>query len=535
MAKTQPPEITTVTEAQLEQLLGEVRPLVPAPTYQLLAALLQTLQWIMAAFQQNTISLARFKRMLFGHATETTAKVFPPQPQPNPASARTAGESKAKRKGHGRNGAQDYSGAKRVKVAHPTLKAGQLCPQCLRAKLYLLKTPARLVRIVAQPLFQATVHELERLRCALCGAVFTAPAPPIAGTSKYDPSVGTMLAIMRYGAGQPMYRMDKWQTYFGVPLPASTQWELIQGASATPALVYHALIGIGAQGRLLHHDDTTMRVHSLRQQMTQAPPPPEGQKRTGIFTTSIVSQVGSHPVALFFTGDKHAGENLDQLLQRRAAGLDKPLQMCDGLSRNHSKKFETILCNCILHGRRMFVDVVEDFPEECRFVVESLRDVYRVDAQAKEQQLSDAARLALHQQHSRPVMDKLQAWMNEQFEQRKVEPNSGLGQAITYMLKRWEPLTRFLEVPGAPLDNNVSERALKMAILHRKNSMSYKTLNGARVGDVFMSLIHTCQLNQVNPFEYLIALQEHSQEVVKAPTCWLPWNYTEALSPADTG
>ena len=88
---------------------------------------------------------------------------------------KASGQPKAKRKGHGRNGAQDYQAAKRVKVAHPTLKVGQLCPKCLRAKLYLLKTPARLVRIVAQPLFQATVHELERLRCALCGSVFTAP------------------------------------------------------------------------------------------------------------------------------------------------------------------------------------------------------------------------------------------------------------------------------------------------------------------------------------------------------------------------
>jgi len=535
MAKAPRPEVTTLTGAQLEQLLAEVRPLVPAATYQLLDGLLQTLQWIMVAFEQKTISIARLKRMLFGHSTETTAKVFPPQPGTDPASDQAPVEPQAKRKGHGRNGSKDYPGAKRVPIPHPTLKVGQLCPQCLRAKLYLLKTPARLMRIVAQPLFHATLYELERLRCALCGAVFTAPAPTEAGTSKYDPSVGTMLALMRYGAGQPMYRMDKWQTHFGVPLPASTQWELIEAASATPALVYDALIGIGAQGRLIHHDDTTMRVHSLRQQLTQAPPPTEGQKRTGIFTTSIVSQVGLNPVALFFTGDQHAGENLDQLLQRRSAGLDKPLQMCDGLSRNQSKEFETILCNCILHGRRMFVDVIEKFPEECRFVVESLREVYRVDTLSKQAKLSDTARLTFHQEHSRPVMDALHGWMEQQFAQRKVEPNSGLGQAINYMLKRWEPLTRFLEVPGAPLDNNLSERALKMAILHRKNSMSYKTLNGARVGDVFMSLIHSCQLNRINPFEYLVTLQEHSQDVAKDVGCWLPWNFTEALAPSDTG
>ena len=534
MAKAQRPEVSTLTGAQLEQLLADLRPHLPAATYQLIEGLLQTLQWIMAAFEQKTISIARLKRMLFGHSTETTAKIFPPNPGTDSTSAPVQAGAKAKRKGHGRNGSQDYPGAKRVKMPHPTLKVGQRCSQCGRAKLYLLKTPARLIRIVAQPLFQATVYELERLRCALCGAVFTAPAPPEAGTSKYDPSVGTMLALMRYGAGLPLYRMDKWQTHFGLPLPASTQWELIEAASATPALVYDALNGIAAQGRLLHHDDTTMRVQSLRQQLIQAPPPPTGQKRTGIFTTSIVSQVGAHRVALFFTGDKHAGENLDQLLQRRAAGLEKPLQMCDGLSRNQSQEFQTIFCNCLLHGRRGFVEVVENFPEECRFVVESLREVYRFDALTKAHQLSDGARLAFHQEHSRPVTDALHGWMKEQFDQRKVEPNSGLGQAITYMLKRWEALTRFLEVPGAPLDNNICEQALKMAILHRKNSMSYKTLNGARIGDVYMSLIHTCQLNRVNPFEYLMVLQQHAQKVLKEASRWLPWNYTEALKPSDT-
>ena len=148
MAKAQRPEITTLTATQLEALLAELRPQVSAATYQLIAALLQTLQWIMAAFEQKTISIARLKRMLFGHATETTAKVFPPQPGADPTSAKAPGEPKAKRKGHGRNGAQDYSGARKVKASHPTLKVGQLCPQCLRAKLYLLKTPARLVRIV---------------------------------------------------------------------------------------------------------------------------------------------------------------------------------------------------------------------------------------------------------------------------------------------------------------------------------------------------------------------------------------------------
>jgi Transposase IS66 family len=124
------------------------------------------------------------------------------------------------------------------------------------------------------------------------------------------------------------------------------------------------------------------------------------------------------------------------------------MQMCDALSRNELKEFHTLLCHCLLHKRRQFVDVVENFPEECRKVIESLREVYRFDALTQEQKLSDQDRLAFHQAHSQPVMDDLQKWMQEQIEQKKVEPNSGLGEAIQYMLKRWQTLTRFLSVPG---------------------------------------------------------------------------------------
>jgi hypothetical protein len=320
----------------------------------------------------------------------------------------------------------------------------------------------------------------------------------------------------------------------GVPLPASTQWELINAAATVPAAVYEALIDTAAQGRLLHNDDTTMRVQSLRQEIA-AEAKKNPAQRTGIFTTNIVALVEERKVALFFTGRKHAGENLDQVLQRRAAGLAKPLQMCDALSRNEAAGSKTDLCNCIPHGRRNFVDVIESFPEECRMVIESLREIFRVEALAKERKLSDAERLVFHQEQSQPVMDRLHQWMKEQTGQKKVEPNSGLGNAIRYMLKHWEALTRFLRTPGAPLDNNICERALKLAILHRKNSLSYKTLRGARVGDVFMSLIHTCELNQINPFDYLMTLQRHSQEVLQQPSLWLPWNYRQGPPRADTG
>ena len=181
-----------------------------------------------------------------------------------------------------------------------------------------------------------------------------------------------------------------------------------------------------------------------------------------------------------------------------------------------------LLANCLAHGRRQVVDVVDNFPEECRYVLETLGGVYHYDALAREQELSPEERLRFHQEHSGPLMKELHEWMEAQLAEHKTEPNSGLGKAISYLLNHWPKLTLFLKQPGAPIDNNIVERALKKAILNRKNALFYKTLNGAGVGDLFMSLIHTCELNGVNPFDYLTELQRHSEELRRNPSEWMP-------------
>jgi len=232
---------------------------------------------------------------------------------------------------------------------------------------------------------------------------------------------------------------------------------------------------------------------------------------------------------LFFSGRKHAGENLEDVLVQRAEELAPPIQMCDALSRNLPAELETIVANCLAHGRRQFVDVAEHFPQQCRHVLESLSVIYHNDAIARKQNLSPQARLEFHQANSGPTMAELHAWLTRQFDQRLVEPNSSLGGAIAYMLRHWEKLTLFLRVSGAPLDNNICERALKKAILHRKNALFYKTENGAHVGDVFMSLIYTCELCGANPLDYLTELQRHADQLGLAPQQWMPWNYRSML------
>jgi hypothetical protein len=276
--------------------------------------------------------------------------------------------------------------------------------------LELLREKKLSLRRLQRILFGAAT---ERLRCGDCGEIFTAELPEEAGPDKYDASVAATIATLRYGEGMPWNRLQRLQQSAGIPLPASDPWELVRDAAEQgPRDAHRHLVDLAAQGDLLHHDDTTMRVLEL-------------------------------------------------------------------------------------------------------------------------------TRLRLHQQQSKPVMDELHRWLKARLDEKLVEPNSSLGAAISYLLNHWPALTLFLRVPGAPLDNNVCERALKMAIRHRKNSLFYKTQRGADVGDLYMSLIYTCYSSGASPVDYLTELQRNHDRVRAAPGDWMPWNYrgqlVSAKSEADGG
>jgi len=506
---------------------------------------------------KNT-SLARLRKLLFGLQTEKTKAVLgnskdSPSPSPQAATASAsetepspstsaAEAEKSSRPGHGRNGADAYTGAEKVAVKHESLQPGDACPSCGKGTIYETGRPGVLVRLVGQAPIQARVYELQKLRCNLCGEVFTAATPDGVGSQKYDATSGSMIALLKYGSGMPFNRNGGLQGSVGVPLPASTQWEIVGAKAEKIAPAYEELIRQAAQGEVVYNDDTTVKIlefmgarakeQTLAEEAEDDSAKQETPKRRGLFTSGVVSTRAGCRIALFFSGRKHAGENLKDVLVRRVETLDAPIQMCDALSRNLPGELQTILAHCLAHGRRRFVEVADRFPEECRYVLESLSVVYRNDAVARERKLSPSARRHFHQAESGPVMGELHAWLHRQLDERLVEPNSSLGTAISYMLKYWDCLTLFLRVPGAPLDNNVCERALKRAILHRKNALFYKTSHGAYVGDLFMSLIHTCQLCGANPFDYLTELERHTDELSSNPDRWMPWNYQETLAAA---
>jgi hypothetical protein len=442
----------------------------------------------------------------------------------------TADANTPKKPGHGRHGAEAFDGAKKVPVAHQNLKHGERCPDCGKGNVYGQKEPKVLVRIIGQAPLAATVYSLERLRCGACGQVFTAQEPEGVGPEKYDETAGAMIAQLKYGSGVPFYRLEKLESQLGIPLPAATQWEIVEDVAEVIKPACEELIRQAAQGEVMHNDDTSMRVLKMERE--------PGDDRTGVFTSGIVSTREGGQIALYFTGRQHAGENLAEVLKQRAATIPGPIQMCDALSRNAPKLnagAEILLANCMAHGRRQFVDVAGNFPEQCRYVLEMLGEVYGHDAEAREKRMTPDRRLQFHQEYSSPVITKLHNWLAAQIAQRRTEPNSGLGKAIKYLLNHWRPLTLFLRVAGAPLDNNIVERALKRAVLHRKNALFYRTLHGAQVGDLFMSLIHTCQLCGANSFDYLTELQRHARELASNPAEWMPWNYRQTLDRTGVG
>lgn len=539
MAKASALEWEDLEPGKLDALLERIEPLIQPEDFRLLQRVIATLHLLLDLIQRARLSLRRLRQMIFGPKTEKSRQVLAKAKAKDQASSQTGQPAsdapKGKRKGHGRNGVDDYPGAQRVAVPHSNLQPGCPCPLCQKGRLYDLNKPAPVIRIVAQPIFPATIYELMQLRCSRCLAVFTAPLPAEAGTSKYSEAVPAMLAVLCYGSGMPLYRIEKLQQGFGVPLPAATQWEQLRDAAQEIMPLWDCLIQMAAQAWLFHHDDTHMKVLSLlAENATQTTDDHHAKERTGIFTTGILAQVGEHRIALFFTGRQHAGENLEKVLEQRPEGLPTPIQMSDGLPANRLKSVHTHEANCNAHSRRRYTEVVDAFPQECRFVLETLKEVYRHDAQAKALGLTAQERLQFHQTHSQKPMEQLERWAREQFDHKKVEPNSTLGQAISYMLKRWEKLTLFLRIPGVPLDNNAVEQILKRGILHRKNSMFYRTERGAQVGDLYMSLIETCRLCGANPVEYLTALQQHARLVTKNPEQWLPWNYGTALAALDT-
>ena len=490
MTATTAPPVHEINVKEIEQLLARAQqgPM-SAEDRELIWNMAMSYLRVSATLADKHATLAKLRKALFGSPSERLKDLCKggddgdDKPGASQVPPENAGESKnpkgtegtdqpAKpdqpKKGHGRNGADAYQGAKKITVPLDSPKRGEACPCAgCNGRVYDLAEPSYLVRVTGQTPILASVYELERLRCNLCGKVYKANAPEGIGEEKYDASAASMIGLLRYGRGFPFYRLAGLQESLGIPLPTSTQWDIVAECAPKLMPVFAELVRQAAQSDLVHNDDTNMRIVDLHREQgagTAADSEERGDEikstRTGVFTTGIIAIGKGRKIALFFSGPQHAGENLRDVLCQRAQDLSPPIQMCDGLSRNLPAELAVILSNCLAHARRKFVEVIDRFPIECEHVLVQLALIYGNDAKCKELGLTAEQRLVYHQTNSGLVMDTLKAWLQAQFDARKVEPNSGLGQAIRYLTKRWEQMTLFLRVPGAPLDNNACYAAL---------------------------------------------------------------------------
>jgi transposase len=358
------PKRIDLTPAQLDALLKRVEAgSLQDGDYEIIKGMAETLSFLSQALDNKNTSIRRLLKLIFGERTEKTAKLL----QRDKAGGKKSGKKKKNHKGHGKNGAAAYHGAEKIPVSHESLKPKDRCPDCHKGKLYELTDPGVIIRVTGNAPCSATVYELQKLRCNLCQKIFTAAAPDNIGDEKYDAASGAMIALLKYGSGLPFNRLDQLQATLGVPLPSSTQWEIVESVADKIHPVYPALIRHAAQGDVVYNDDTVMKILELMKQ-----PDEDHHGRKGMYTSGILSTIDDRKMAVFITGGHHAGENLATILAKRSAALPPPVQMCDALSRNLPKDFKVILANCLAHGRRRFVDVEFNFPQECTYVLETL-------------------------------------------------------------------------------------------------------------------------------------------------------------------
>ena len=540
------PEEVTLSREEGEALLARLEAnTLTAEDRRVLGKVLTFYFWLLFALREAKLSLKRLKGLVFG---EKPKKRPPPEsgghtdgsggsgtePQGRrEAAGREPAEERPQRPGHGRQGADVYQAVTRVECRHEDLAVGERCPACGRGRLYRLPSGIEM-RLDGNALLSAVRYEVEKLRCSACGQVFTAPLPARAGPEKYTARARAVLALARYYLGIPLYRLENFQALVGVPVPDATQWDQLEHVGNCAYPIFKCFETLAAQGEVIYQDDTPARVLALIEENrhAQKSEPAAASPRTGMFTTALIAQVGKRRICLYYTGRQHAGENLTRLLAKRDPQRGTPLVMSDALSSNTAEETPLIRCHCLAHGRRKFRELDEVFPAESAVVVDALKVVYEHEEAARAQQLSAEARLGYHQTYSAPIMAALKDWLERQSADRLVEPNSSLGKAIAYVLGHWATLTRFLQVPGAPLDNNSAERALKLCIRQRKNSLFYATEHSAYIASLLTSVIATCLQAGVNALEYLVAVQEHRQAVFAHPSAWLPWTYPAALAPA---
>jgi len=451
-------DIPTTDATEIKQLINHVKQgKLDHGDALLIEKLLNILLTIVSLLQQKRTSIRRMKELLFGMKEKKRGKdedknraedgrpgadgsSQTDSPNEMASNSTCEGVRRLKRPGHGRMAASDYPGARLVELIHPEMAPGDPCPESgCEGHLHQLGQPNVKIYLTGQPLISATKYERSVLRCSDCFKRYVADLPEgVKEDEKFDETADVAIALYKYAGGMPFYRQARMQESCGVPLPESVQFERCEEVANAVFPVYRHLVELAASGKLFHIDDTRVRILSCYREDKYRS---EKERRATHTSGIVVKDMTGRKIALYFSGRRHAGENLDDVLEGRSPSLPAPIKMSDAAAVNGKKRAQTIDANCLAHGRGKFKELEETFPVECEQVLEAIRKVYWYDDQTKG--MSDQERLEYHQKHSGPVMRELREWIEGEFRDRRVEPNSSLGKAYQYMLNHFEKLTRF--------------------------------------------------------------------------------------------
>jgi transposase len=520
--KNKKPKIIKITEEQLAQITKAVRASNLDPEIgEMLLDGVSGNQWLVVALEKGELTIKKLRK-LFNITTESIHNRNPHHSSNKRGKDTVGSEGKPKKPGHGRLAADAYQGAVVINLDVPDLQPGSPCPEeACDGRLYELSEPGVFVQVTGSPMAQATRYNLQKLRCSVCELIFTAPLPDDIDAVKYTTSLIAMLMIHKYFMSIPLYRQKNLQDYLGVPLPASTQWELMAEQEDVLKALYHAFEYDAAQGKGISFDDTKARI--LEQIATNKAAEKKADKAS-CYTTGVVSVHDDHLSYVFVTDNQTAGKSIVPFIELRNPDLPAPYLMCDALTANIPEQISSdlyVLCHCLTHARRQFYELPHGYDDLADNVMGMIGTIYDHEAATKD--MDAATRLAHHQKHSKPIMAQLKRYLEKQA--KEFEPNGVAAKAIDYLLKRWTELTQFLRHLHVPLDTNLVERALKLIIQVRKSSMFYKTARSARIASYIQTALYSAAQNDINPYEYMLAILNNKEEVMSNPQQWLPWNY----------
>lgn len=413
----------------------------------------------------------RFQRKMFGSSSEKRGK----------GKGKTDKESPP-RQGHG---PREQKNLPVVEVDHELAADERDCPTCggdLKPMGEQAEVSEEITVIRRQFVIQR--HKRHKYRCQCNAAVVTAPGPVRLPGHRYSLEFAAEVASDKYLDHLPLDRQVRRMRREGLEVTSQTLWDQIDALAKPLKPTWKALKGHVLGAPLIGADETHWRVMGS-----------EHSKRwvwCACSAEGIVYEIHKSRSAAA-AGELLAG--YEGIVMTDGYGAYKSLARAGPKIR---------LVHCWAHARRKFTEAESFYPEPCKEILELIGKLYALEKavpEAADREEALRLRAELRRENSRPVIQEIKDWAFEQ----KASPESGLRKAIDYMLEHWTGLTRFLEDPEVPLDNNATERALRSVVLGRKNHLGSKSGRGTRVAALYYSLLESAKVCGVEPPAYLAA------------------------------